>query len=246
MTRYTLSPAGRDLTLNVVAMSGALSDLRQLFSLCQPFLQRASVVAAGRLPARCVDLHPPLEQPRGLPGGRTPGRRPSPSTRTRSRSCSPGILVLVPLALHTVWGISRLWSSQPNNVQATATSATWKYAAPAAERGGRPLLPRRPPLAGDVAPPPRRGARGGVRGHLPRDALPRADAARVHPGHPRRERTTWPTACSSVCMGWGVVSSRRALRHLEWVTILTFLLLLAMSWGAIYGLYSATRLDELE
>jgi succinate dehydrogenase / fumarate reductase cytochrome b subunit len=43
----------------------------------------------------------------------------------------------------------------------------------------------------------------------------------------------------SVCMGWGVVSSRRALRRLEWIAILTFLVLLAISWGAIYALWAA-------
>ena len=41
------------------------------------------------------------------------------------------------------------------------------------------------------------------------------------------------------CMGWGVVSSRRALRRLEGVALALFLVLLAMSWGAVYALWSA-------
>ena len=43
----------------------------------------------------------------------------------------------------------------------------------------------------------------------------------------------------TACMGWGVVSSRRGLRRLEWIAITSFLLLVAMSWGAIYALWAA-------
>ncbi len=42
-------------------------------------------------------------------------------------------------------------------------------------------------------------------------------------------------------VGWGLVGSRMALRKFEFVSLATFALLLAMSWGAIYGLYSAGR-----
>jgi succinate dehydrogenase / fumarate reductase cytochrome b subunit len=40
-------------------------------------------------------------------------------------------------------------------------------------------------------------------------------------------------------MGWGVVSSRGALRRLEWVAVLVFVLLLAMSWGGVYALWAS-------
>jgi succinate dehydrogenase / fumarate reductase, cytochrome b subunit len=43
----------------------------------------------------------------------------------------------------------------------------------------------------------------------------------------------------SFAMGWGVVSSRRALRRLDVGVIALFLVLLAMSWGVIYALWSA-------
>lgn len=39
-------------------------------------------------------------------------------------------------------------------------------------------------------------------------------------------------------MGWGVVSSRRALRKLDVFVVLFFLTLLAMGWGAVYGMWS--------
>ena len=41
------------------------------------------------------------------------------------------------------------------------------------------------------------------------------------------------------CMGWGLASSREGLRRLEKYVILAFVLLLAMSWGAIYALWAA-------
>ena len=43
----------------------------------------------------------------------------------------------------------------------------------------------------------------------------------------------------SFCMGWGVVSTQRGLRRLEGAALTLFVLLLVMSWGAIYALYAA-------
>ena len=42
-------------------------------------------------------------------------------------------------------------------------------------------------------------------------------------------------------MGWGIVSSKRALRKLDIVVILLFLVLLAMGWGAVYAIWDAGR-----
>jgi succinate dehydrogenase / fumarate reductase cytochrome b subunit len=47
------------------------------------------------------------------------------------------------------------------------------------------------------------------------------------------------SGAQTFCMGWGIVSSRQALRRLEWIAILTFVVLLAMSWGGIYALWAA-------
>ncbi|HEV3190531.1 MAG TPA: hypothetical protein VGY54_08550, partial [Polyangiaceae bacterium] len=41
------------------------------------------------------------------------------------------------------------------------------------------------------------------------------------------------------CLSWGIVSTRAALRRLEWIAILFFVVLLAMSWGAVYALWTA-------
>jgi succinate dehydrogenase / fumarate reductase cytochrome b subunit len=40
-------------------------------------------------------------------------------------------------------------------------------------------------------------------------------------------------------MGWGIVVSRRALKRLDAGVIVLFLILLGMSWGAIYALWDA-------
>jgi succinate dehydrogenase / fumarate reductase cytochrome b subunit len=43
----------------------------------------------------------------------------------------------------------------------------------------------------------------------------------------------------SFCMGWGVVTSKRGLRRLEGASLLVFVLLLGMGWGAVYALWAA-------
>jgi succinate dehydrogenase / fumarate reductase cytochrome b subunit len=43
----------------------------------------------------------------------------------------------------------------------------------------------------------------------------------------------------TAAMGWGVATSKAALKRLEWLTIATFLLLLAMAWSVIGALWSA-------
>ena len=40
-------------------------------------------------------------------------------------------------------------------------------------------------------------------------------------------------------MGWGIVTSRRALGKLNVVVALGFVILLAMGWGAIYAIWDA-------
>ena len=43
----------------------------------------------------------------------------------------------------------------------------------------------------------------------------------------------------SFCMGWGVVTSRRALKQLEAGVIGLFLLFLALGYSAVYALWKA-------
>jgi succinate dehydrogenase / fumarate reductase cytochrome b subunit len=47
------------------------------------------------------------------------------------------------------------------------------------------------------------------------------------------------SGAQTFCMGWGVVTSRTALRRLEAGVIVLFVVTLAMAWGAIYALWAA-------
>jgi succinate dehydrogenase / fumarate reductase cytochrome b subunit len=40
-------------------------------------------------------------------------------------------------------------------------------------------------------------------------------------------------------MGWGILATERSMRRFEPWSILIFLILLAMGWGALYALYQA-------
>lgn len=147
------------------------------------------------------------------------------------------VLALLPLGLHTVWGIARMASAKPNNGRYLYFQ-NWKY-----------LLQRLSAL----------GLLLFLGAHLWKAMLePRllkhhsesfADISFQMAHHP-------PTlivyilgvlgvayhlanGLQTFAMGWGLVSSRGALKRLEKVVIVSFLVLLAMGWGSIYALYSA-------
>jgi len=148
-----------------------------------------------------------------------------------------GVVVLLPLALHTVWGFARLRTARVN-LGRYSYYANLKY-----------VLQR---LAG-------LGVFFFVGAHLWLAFLkPRATE-----GHPeafadiaQEMHFHTPTlvvyllgtlgvayhlanGAHTFCMSWGIVSSRKGLRRLEASALLFFALLLAMSWGAIYALYTA-------
>ena len=148
-----------------------------------------------------------------------------------------GIVVLLPLAIHTVWGIGRLASSRPNNVR-YRFYGNLKY-----------LLQR---LAGV-------GVLLFLGAHMWLALL----KPRIVEGHPEsfadlaeHMHFHGPTLATyvlgilgvsfhtanglqSFCMGWGVVTSQKGLRRLEGISLVVFLLLLAMGWGAVYALWAA-------
>jgi succinate dehydrogenase / fumarate reductase cytochrome b subunit len=148
-----------------------------------------------------------------------------------------GVLVLVPLVLHTLWGLRRLASSRPNNVR-------YKYFT-----NLKYLLQRLSAI----------GLLFFLGAHLwlamlkPRlttgHAEPFADIAQeMHFHAPTLVVYLLGTlglayhlanGLHTFAMGWGLVSSRRALRHLDGLALALFLVLLAMGWGAIYALYTA-------
>jgi succinate dehydrogenase / fumarate reductase, cytochrome b subunit len=147
------------------------------------------------------------------------------------------IVVLLPLGLHTVWGIGRLGAIRPNNLsypfygnlkfllqRVTAIGVLFFLGAHLWLALLRPRL---------------------VEGH----AEPFADIAQqMHSHMPTLATYLLGTlgvayhlanGAQTFCMGWGVVSSGRALRRLEGWVIVFFVVMLAMSWGAIYALWAA-------
>ena len=148
-----------------------------------------------------------------------------------------GVVVLLPLAIHTVWGIGRLLGSRPNNLR-YRTYGNLKY-----------LLQR---LAGV-------GLLLFLGAHLwlallkPRIVEGHAESFADLAEHMHFHGPTLATyvlgvlavafhmanGLQSFCMGWGVVSSQKGLRRLEGAALLAFVLLLGMGWGAVYALWAA-------
>jgi succinate dehydrogenase / fumarate reductase, cytochrome b subunit len=148
-----------------------------------------------------------------------------------------GVVVLVPLVLHVLWGIGRITSSQPNN-QRYGYFANLKYLLQRVSAVGLLLF---------------------IGAHM--------WLAMLHPrlttGHPepfaelaQEMHFHTPTlivyllgtlglayhlanGIHTFCMGWGVVTSRKALRNLNGFVVLLFGVFLAMGWGAIYAIFSA-------
>jgi succinate dehydrogenase / fumarate reductase cytochrome b subunit len=147
------------------------------------------------------------------------------------------VLVLVPLVLHTLWGLARLFSARPN-------VGRYRY------YGNLKYLLQRLSAAGVLL---FLGAHIWLAFLSPRLTLGRPEAFEdiAHEMHHHGPTlavyllgtlgVTYHLAngIQTFAMGWGLVSSREALRRLEPVIIGVFLVLLAMAWSAIYALYRA-------
>jgi succinate dehydrogenase / fumarate reductase, cytochrome b subunit len=148
-----------------------------------------------------------------------------------------GVVVLVPVALHTAWGIKRLASARPNNLR-YGFYANLKYALQRLSAIGlllflgahlwlamlRPRLTTgRPEPFADIA----------------REMHFHAPTLIVYVLGTLGLAYHLANGLHTFTMGWGLVASRRALRKLDGLAVLVFVILLAMGWGAIYALYSA-------
>jgi succinate dehydrogenase / fumarate reductase, cytochrome b subunit len=147
------------------------------------------------------------------------------------------IVVLLPLVLHTIWGFSRLLTARPNNVR-YGFYANFKYALQRLSAVGvfffiaahlwlATLHPRlvegHAEAFGDIAHE--------MHFHGPTLVVYVLGTLGVS--------YHLANGLQTFCMGWGVVTSRRALKKLDIVSIGFFVLLLGMSWGAIYALWKA-------
>ncbi|WP_394824244.1 succinate dehydrogenase [Pendulispora albinea] len=147
------------------------------------------------------------------------------------------IVVLLPLVIHTIWGIGRLLSARPNNVR-YGFYTNLKYAIQRLSAIG---------LLGFL------GAHLWLAMIRPRFVEGHAEkfADISHEMHFHTPTLVvyvlgvlgvayhLANGLHTFAMGWGVVASKRALKKLEWVILGFFVLLLLMGWGAVYALYSA-------
>ncbi|MBZ4373009.1 succinate dehydrogenase [Corallococcus interemptor] len=147
------------------------------------------------------------------------------------------IIVMLPLLIHTAWGLLRIFTMKPNNL-AYNNYGNLKYIVQrVAGLGVLAFLGAHIWLA---FLHPRL-----VEGH----AEPFMDIAReMHYHGPTLMVYLLGTLGTSYHlanglqtfgMGWGILASDRSMRRFEPISILIFLILLAMSWGAIYALYTA-------
>jgi succinate dehydrogenase / fumarate reductase cytochrome b subunit len=147
------------------------------------------------------------------------------------------LLSLVPLLMHTGWGLVRLFSFRPNNL-AYNNYGNLKY-----------ILQRVTAV----------GVLFFLGAHLWKAFL----APRLLGGSPeafediaREMRFHGPTlgvyvlgtlgvayhvanGLQNFCMAWGIFASERSMRRFEPVVLILFLVLLAMAWGALFALYQA-------
>jgi succinate dehydrogenase / fumarate reductase, cytochrome b subunit len=147
------------------------------------------------------------------------------------------IIVLLPLLLHTVWGISRLASVKPNIGQ-YKLFANLKYLLQRASAVGLMLF---------------LGAHLWLAMLKPRlmEGHAEAFADISHEMHHHGPTIAvyllgslgvsyhLANGISTFAMGWGLVSGRPGLKRVEYASYGFFLVLLTMSWGAIYALYTA-------
>jgi succinate dehydrogenase / fumarate reductase cytochrome b subunit len=147
------------------------------------------------------------------------------------------LVALLPLGLHTVWGLGRLLTTRPNNVQ-YKYFANLKYALQRLSAIGLLLF---------------LGAHLWLAFLKPRVTLghPETFADIAHEMHHHLPTlvvyvlgvlgTAYHLAngLHTFAMGWGLVVSRRALRKLDVAAWVTFVVLLAMGLSAVYALFTA-------
>jgi succinate dehydrogenase / fumarate reductase, cytochrome b subunit len=147
------------------------------------------------------------------------------------------LIVMLPLLLHTGWGIVRLFSFKPNNL-AYPYYANVKYILQRLSAVGVFFFLGAHIWLAFLSPRL-------VHGH----PEPFADIAREMHWHAPTLLvytlgvlgTAYHLAngLQGFAMGWGILATERSMRRFEPWSILIFLVLLSMGWGAIFALYRA-------
>lgn len=148
-----------------------------------------------------------------------------------------GFLVLTPLLIHTFWGIGRLFATRANVVR-YGYFANWKFALQRLSAigvllflGAHLWLALLQPRLVEGRPEPFADIAHEMHHHLPTLVVYVLGTLGV--------AYHLANGLHTFTMGWGIVSSRRALKKLEGLALVTFVVLLAMSWGVLFALYQA-------
>jgi succinate dehydrogenase / fumarate reductase cytochrome b subunit len=146
------------------------------------------------------------------------------------------LIALLPLALHTIWGIGRLTTARPNNVH-YPYFANLRYTLQRLSAIGLLLflgahlwLAMIHPRITTGAPEPFADISHEMRNHMPTLVVYILGVLGVS--------YHLANGLSTFSMGWGLVSSRRALKNVDLLVWVAFIVLLVMGWGAVYALWS--------
>jgi succinate dehydrogenase / fumarate reductase cytochrome b subunit len=152
-------------------------------------------------------------------------------------TAATAVVVLAPLAFHTVWGIGRLLTTRPNNARYRGWG-NFKYllqrisaVGVAAFLGAHLWLAYFRPRFVEGRPEPFADIAGEMRHHGPTLVVYVLGTLGV--------AYHLANGLHAAAMSWGLVATRRALGKLEWVVAIVFVALLAGGWGAIYALWAA-------
>jgi succinate dehydrogenase / fumarate reductase cytochrome b subunit len=148
-----------------------------------------------------------------------------------------GIVVLLPLAIHSVWGMARVASSRPNNLR-YPYYGNLKYALQRLTAvgvlfflGAHLWLALLQPRLQEGHPEPFADIAQHMHFHMPTLVVYVLGTLGV--------AYHLANGVQTFAMGWGLATSERALRRLDRLCLVLFAVLLAMSWGAIYALWAA-------
>jgi succinate dehydrogenase / fumarate reductase, cytochrome b subunit len=147
------------------------------------------------------------------------------------------LIVFAPLLIHTVWGVQRLRSFRPNNVR-YPLFANLKYLVQRVAAigvlfflGAHIWLAMLRPRLLEGHAEPFAGIASEMRFHLPTLIVYVLGTLGV--------AYHLANGLSTFAWQWGIVSGRRSLQRFDWLAMAAFVVLLVMSWGAIYALWNA-------
>jgi succinate dehydrogenase / fumarate reductase cytochrome b subunit len=148
-----------------------------------------------------------------------------------------GVMVLLPLVLHTIWGLRRLATSRPNNLR-YGYFANLRYTLQRLSAVGLVLFLGAHLWLAMLKPRLQTGQPEGfadlaheMHFHLPTLVVYLLGTLGL--------AYHLANGLQTFAMGWGVVSSRSALRRLDGLVVIAFAVLVAMGWGAIFAIYTA-------